>query len=68
VTPGIVPHDPKDDPILQTAIVGHADVLCTRDRHLFHNDVLAECARHSLRVVRDDDLLNELRKSLGSGT
>jgi putative PIN family toxin of toxin-antitoxin system len=61
VPPGIVPHDPKDDPIPQTAIVGQADVLCTRDRHLFHPDVLAESARHGLRIVRDDDLLNELR-------
>ena len=30
VSPAVV-SDPDDDPILQTAIVGHADVLCTRD-------------------------------------
>ena len=30
VSPAVV-SDPDDDPILQTAIVGRADVLCTRD-------------------------------------
>src|ERR1035438_584367 len=30
VSPAVVSH-PDDDPILQTAIVGRADVLCTRD-------------------------------------
>ena len=30
VFPAVV-SDPDDDPILQTAIVGRADVLCTRD-------------------------------------
>lgn len=59
--PKIVPHDPMDDPIVFTAIAGHADVLCTRDRHLFHSDVVTECARHGIRVIRDDELLAELR-------
>ena len=31
--PQIVPHDPKDDPIVLTAIVGQAAVLCTLDLH-----------------------------------
>jgi predicted nucleic acid-binding protein len=32
--PGAIPavvSDPDDDPIVQTAITGKADVLCTRD-------------------------------------
>jgi len=32
--PSIVPHDPKDNPIVTTAVAGQADVLCTLDRHL----------------------------------
>ena len=31
--------DPDDDPILQTAIVGSADVLCTRDEAFRHEVV-----------------------------
>ena len=31
--------DPDDDPILQTAIVGRADVRCTRDEHFRHEAV-----------------------------
>ena len=31
LVPAVV-SDPDDDPILQTAILGNADVLCTRDR------------------------------------
>ncbi|HWC90683.1 MAG TPA: putative toxin-antitoxin system toxin component, PIN family [Pirellulales bacterium] len=67
VPPAIVPHDPKDDAIVLTAIAGRADVLCSRDRHLFHPGVVAECARHGVRVVRDDDLLRELRSGPAAG-
>lgn len=27
--------DPSDDPVLQTALVGRADILCTLDRHFY---------------------------------
>lgn len=59
--PGLVPHDPKDDPVVLTAISGQADVLCTRDRHFFHTEVLAVCRRHGMRVMRDEEFLAELR-------
>ncbi len=54
------PHDPQDDPILATALIGQADVLCTLDRHLRHPDVLGFCASHRIRVLSDIDLLAEL--------
>src|SRR4051794_13625489 len=31
--PPVVLADPKDDPIVYTAVAGKADVLCTLDRH-----------------------------------
>lgn len=55
--------DPDDDPVIQTAIQGRADVLCTRDRHLLHQDVQEFCKQHSVRVMTDVDLLQELRSS-----
>jgi putative PIN family toxin of toxin-antitoxin system len=59
--PPTVPIDPKDDPIVMTAIVGKADVLCTLDRHLHDAAVTALCAAHGIRLLRDAELLAELR-------
>jgi putative PIN family toxin of toxin-antitoxin system len=59
--PLAVPLDPKDDPIVMTAIVGKANVLCTLDRHLHDAAVTALCAGHGVRVLRDSELLAELR-------
>jgi putative PIN family toxin of toxin-antitoxin system len=60
ITPA-VPGDPKDDPIVMTAIIGNAEVLCTLDRHLHAPAVAAFCAAQGVRVLRDTDLLPELR-------
>jgi putative PIN family toxin of toxin-antitoxin system len=46
VSPAVV-SDPDDDPILQTAVVGGADVLCTRDEDFRH-----EVERPGLRRPR----------------
>ncbi len=59
--PVAVPRDPKDNPIVMTAIAGKADVLCTLDRHLLDPVVTSLCAEHGVRVVRDAALLTELR-------
>lgn len=59
--PRIVPHDPKDDAVLLTAIAASADVLTTRDQHFFHPNVLASASAQGIRIIRDDDLLSELR-------
>ena len=57
----IVPHDPKDDAVVLTAIAGHADAICTLDVHLREPDVQAFCLRHGIRVLTDIELLAELR-------
>jgi putative PIN family toxin of toxin-antitoxin system len=59
--PLVVALDPKDDPIVMTAIAGKAEVLCTLDRHLHDASVTALCAGYGIRVLRDADLLAELR-------
>ena len=61
--PAVVLSDPKDDPVIETALLGRADVLCTLDRHFGHPDVLAFCTKRSLRVLTDVDLLSDLRKT-----
>src|ERR1700704_3990121 len=49
--PAAVPLDPKDDPIVMTAIAGKADVLCTLDRHLHDAVVMALCATNGVRIL-----------------
>jgi predicted nucleic acid-binding protein len=58
----LVPHDPKDDAVVLTAIAGHADAICTLDKHLHHPDVTAHCSKYGIRVVADIELLAELQK------
>jgi putative PIN family toxin of toxin-antitoxin system len=53
--------DPDDDPILQTAIAGKADVLCTLDEDFRHEAVQEVCAAHGIRILDDVALLRELR-------
>jgi putative PIN family toxin of toxin-antitoxin system len=57
----VVASDPKDDPIVATAVDGNAEVLCTLDRHLRSQDVQRYCSQRGIRVLTDLELLNELR-------
>jgi len=57
----IVPHDPKDDAVVLTAITGHADVIRTLDAPLHEPDVKAFCLQHGIRVLTEIELLAELR-------
>jgi len=59
--PRIVLGDPKDNPIVMTAVLGKADVLCTLDRHLHQPGVIGFCTENGVRVLRDSTLLAELR-------
>lgn len=61
--PPVILSDPKDDPVLYTAVAGNADVLCTLDRHFFAPEVLSFCAERGIRVMTDVDLLRELLTS-----
>jgi predicted nucleic acid-binding protein len=54
--------DPDDDPILQTAIAGDADVLCSRDDAFRHSAVERVCAEHGIRILDDIALMQELRR------
>jgi uncharacterized protein len=55
--------DPDDDPILQTAISGKADVLCSRDVAFRHVVVERFCASHYIKILDDITLLQDLRRS-----
>jgi predicted nucleic acid-binding protein len=60
-SPAVV-SDPDDDPILQTAIVGRADALCTRDEAFRHKEVEHVCSAHGIRILDDITLMQELRR------
>ncbi len=42
--PGELLRDPKDEPVLGTALAGHAEALCKRDLHFWDQPVLAFAA------------------------
>jgi putative PIN family toxin of toxin-antitoxin system len=60
--PQAVVSDAEDVPILQTAVLGRAEVLCTRDRHLYEPSALEYCRQHGVEVMDDVDLLSRLRE------
>ena len=55
--------DPKDDMVLLTATAGQADARGTNNRHLFMPDVVRFAAGHGVRILRDVDLIAELRRA-----
>jgi predicted nucleic acid-binding protein len=67
VSPQAAVSDPQDVPILQTAVVGKAQVLCTRDRHLYQRAALVFCREHGIEVMDDLQLLARLRGSESLG-
>jgi len=58
----VVPHDPDDDHVVATAIAAGADVLCTRNKHLFHETVVAYCRQYAIEIMDEIELLARLRK------
>jgi putative PIN family toxin of toxin-antitoxin system len=59
--PNVVKADPDDDIVIATAIVGQAEAICTRNRHLYATDVIAYLKEWSIEVVDDVQLLALLR-------
>jgi putative PIN family toxin of toxin-antitoxin system len=59
--PAVVPADPDDDYVVQTAVAGIADIICTRDRDLLHPSVIAYCGERGIRMMNDVELLTMLR-------
>ena len=45
----VVPHDPDDDAVVAAAVVGQAEVLCTRNRHFYNTDVVVIAGCMELR-------------------
>lgn len=62
LSPAVVVRDPDDDPIVQTAVSGHADVLCTRDAVFRHPRVEEVCRAQGIRILDDITLMQELRR------
>jgi putative PIN family toxin of toxin-antitoxin system len=62
LVPAVV-SDPDDDPILQTAILGKATVLCSLDVAFHHERVREVCRLHEIRILDDVTLMRELRGS-----
>jgi putative PIN family toxin of toxin-antitoxin system len=61
----VVPHDPDDDRVVACAVAAGADVLCTRNRHLYHEAVVSRCRQDGIEVMDDVELLVRLRKMAG---
>jgi putative PIN family toxin of toxin-antitoxin system len=58
----VVLGDANDDPVIQTAVAGGANALCTRDQHLLEPGVREYCRRLRIEVLNDIELLHRLRK------
>jgi hypothetical protein len=59
--PRIVPSDADDDPVVHTAVVGRAEILCTLNRDFFHTSVLEYCKERGVLVGSDVAILDLLR-------
>lgn len=66
--PPIVLRDPNDDPVVYAAWAGHADILCTIDRHFYDANVISFCARYRIRLMSDIELLHFLKRILPGPT
>lgn len=55
--------DAKDVHIIQTAISGKADYICTLDEHFYEAPVVAFCLERRLTVISDLTLLKLIRGS-----
>jgi putative PIN family toxin of toxin-antitoxin system len=57
----VVLNDPKDDPVVYTAIAAGAEVLCVRDRDFYVPHVIAFCRRHGVEIMDEIRLLSVLQ-------
>jgi len=51
----------NDDPVVCTAVVGRADVLCALDRDFYAANVISLCNERGIAIMNDAELLRELR-------
>jgi putative PIN family toxin of toxin-antitoxin system len=59
--PRVVPSDADDDPVIHTAVVGRAEILCTLNRDFYHASVLEYCKERGVLVGSDVAILDLLR-------
>lgn len=59
VTPPI--RDPDDVHVIQTAVGGKSEYLCTLDSHFYEESVIAFCAHYGIIVIPDPQLLRLIR-------
>ena len=57
---GVVP-SPADDVVIATAVAGQAEVICTWEKDFHDPPVKAQCVGLGIRVLKDAELLAELR-------
>ena len=55
--------DPKDVVVLQTAVIGEAEIICTLDTDFYVAETLTFCATCGIEVCTDVDLMNRLRSA-----
>jgi hypothetical protein len=53
--------DPKDIAVLQTAVIGEVDIVCTRDSDFFDPETLVFCATAGIEVCTDLELSRKVR-------
>jgi len=56
----LVVADPNDDPVIYTAVVGRADVLCAMDRDFYIPQVVSFCRERGIEIMNDVELLRKL--------
>jgi predicted nucleic acid-binding protein len=59
--PRVVPSDADDDPVVHTAVVGRADVLCTLNRDFYHSAVRGYCREHGVLIAGDVEVRGLIR-------
>ena len=53
--------DPEDVHVLQTAVAGKAEIVCTLDAHFYEVTALAFCETHGIQMLKDLELVRLIR-------
>ena len=56
--------DPQDVHVIQTAVSGTADVICTLDAHFYGPIVISFCEQRGIKILKDIDLLPLIRQAV----
>ena len=58
----ILIRDPKDQAVIEAALAGRADILCTLDSHFYQDEVRRFCRSRDIKIIKDTELLILLRQ------